>query len=413
MRNKFGLQTAKQAIELTPVNEQVKHEVPQWLGSKEVFQKVQQRARSVFEEIRDVIYTLSEEGTFASLNLAFETVTGWSRTEWIGKPLQSIVHPDDWPAELALLERMLHGETPPRHEVRVRASSGEYLVAESMVTPQFRDGKFMGVLGIARDITERKQAEEALRIKDFALASSINAIAFADLQDKLFYVNPSFLKLWCYDDKQEVLGRPAVEFWQVPERAEAVFDALRDQGGWVGELVAKRKDGSLFDVQLSASMVKDPMGNPICRIASFVDITEQKRSQQELRQSEQRYRCLVENAPDIVFSLSPEGMLTALNGAFETITGWSRAEWLGKFFGPIIHPDDLPIALARFQSALQGERTPLYELRIRVKTGEYRVGQFTSTPQIEDGKVVSILGIGRDIAERKQAEEELQEHENK
>ena len=293
MHNKFGRQVEKQTIELTPVNEQLKQEVPQRKGNEEIFRETEQRYRSLFEKAQDVIYTLSEEGTFTSLNLAFETVTGWSRTEWIGKPLQSIVHPDDWPAELALLERMLNGETPPRHEVRVRSSSEEYLVAESMLTPQFRDGKFIGVFGIARDITE------------------------------------------------------------------------------------------------------------------------QKRAQQALRQSEQQYRCLVENALDVVFSLSPEGMLTALNGAFETITGWSRAEWLGKFLGPIIHPDDLPIAVARFQSVLQGEKTPLYELRILAKGGEYRVGQFTSTPLLEGGKVVSILGIGRDITERKQAEEALRESENK
>jgi PAS domain S-box-containing protein len=293
VHNKFGRQAEKQTIELTPVNEQLKQEVPQRKDSVEIFREIEQRYRSLFEKAQDVIYTLSEEGTFTSLNLAFETVTGWSRTEWIGKPLQSIVHPDDWPAELALLERMLNGETPPRHEVRVRLSSGEYLVAESMVTPQFRDGKFIGVFAIARDITE------------------------------------------------------------------------------------------------------------------------QKRAQQALRQSEQQYRCLVENALDVVFSLSPEGMLTALNGAFETITGWSRAEWLGKFFGPIIHPDDLPIALAHFQSVVRGEKTPLYELRILAKSGEYRVGQFTSTPQLEGGKVVSILGIGRDITERKQAEEALRESENK
>ena len=293
MHNKFGRQVEKQTIELTPVNEQLKQEVPQRKDSEEIFRETEQRYRSLFEKAQDVIYTLSEDGTFTSLNLAFETVTGWSRTEWIGKPLQSIVHPDDWPAELALLERMLNGETPPRHEVRVRSSSEEYLVAESMLTPQFRDGKFIGVFGIARDITE------------------------------------------------------------------------------------------------------------------------QKRAQQVLRQSEQQYRCLVENALDVVFSLSPEGMLTALNGAFETITGWSRAEWLGKFLGPIIHPDDLPIAVARFQSVLQGEKTPLYELRILAKGGEYRVGQFTSTPLLEGGKVVSILGIGRDITERKQAEEALRESENK
>jgi len=133
---------------------------------------------------------------------------------------------------------------------------------------------------------ERRRTEEALRIRDSAMVSSINALASADLEGNLTYVNPAFLKRWGYDDEEEVLGRPSVEFWQMEEKALNVIEVLRDRGSWLGELVAKRKDGSLFDVQLSASMITDEAGQSIRMMASFVDITERKWAEAALRRSE-------------------------------------------------------------------------------------------------------------------------------
>jgi PAS domain S-box-containing protein len=123
-----------------------------------------------------------------------------------------------------------------------------------------------------------------------------------------------------------------------------------------------------------------------------------------LRQSEERYRSLVENAKDVIYTLSTDGRVTSLNPCFETITGWPLADWLGKPFPPIVHPDDLPSALKFFQRVLRGETLPIFELRILSKSGEYIHTEFTETPLIKDGQVVGVLGIGRDITERKRAQ---------
>ncbi len=126
-----------------------------------------------------------------------------------------------------------------------------------------------------------------------------------------------------------------------------------------------------------------------------------------LRQSEERYRSLVENAKDVIYTLSPGGTITSLNPCFETITGWPCGEWMGQPFGPLVHPDDLPLAGEVFQRVLQGDTPPVSELRIRMKSGEYLYGEFTKTPLIKEGAIIGILGIGRDITDRKRAEEAL------
>lgn len=133
----------------------------------------------------------------------------------------------------------------------------------------------------AKDALQLK--EEKLRIMGSAVDSAISAIALADLNGKLIYVNDSFLRMWRFDRGEQVIGKPADEFWHLRERAAEVIQVLRDRGNWVGELVAMRNDGSLFNVELSANMVCSEGGKPICMMASFVDITGRKILEHELR----------------------------------------------------------------------------------------------------------------------------------
>jgi len=260
------------------------------------------------------------------------------------------------------------------------------------------------------DIPERKRAEELLRIKSHTIESSPTGIAIAGFDGNLTYVNPAFVKMWEYGDKNEVLGKQVVDLWQSKEQDREVLEALRGEGNFIGELVAKRKDGSLFDVQLSGSIVTDGIGKPICMMASFVDITDRKRAEEALRESENRYRSLIESARDVIYTVSMEGTITSLNPAFEKITDWSPTEWIDKPLTSIVHPDDWPLALEMFQRMLDGEAPPLHEVRFRSKSGEYLAGEFMITPYIQHGRTAGILGVGRDITERKRVEGELRRY---
>jgi len=153
-------------------------------------------------------------------------------------------------------------------------------------------------------------------------------------------------------------------------------------------------------------------GDKRVRFGIAIDITEQKEMENALRESEKRYRNLVENALEVIYTASADGKITSLNPAFERITGWSCNEMLGKPFATIIHPDDLPLAMESFQKTLKGERqtTPI-ELRVLSKSGKYLFGEFTSAPLFEDGKIVGEFGIARNVTERKQMEKALQESE--
>jgi two-component system, NarL family, sensor histidine kinase NreB len=128
-----------------------------------------------------------------------------------------------------------------------------------------------------------------------------------------------------------------------------------------------------------------------------------------LRESEERYRGVVDTARDVIFTLSSDGKVMSLNPVFETITGWSRAEWIGQDFAPLVHPDDRIRALELYRTALadQGPPMPGVELGIRAKSGATIPGEVVATPLVRDGKIVGILGVARDITDRKRAEKAL------
>ncbi len=120
-------------------------------------------------------------------------------------------------------------------------------------------------------------------------------------------------------------------------------------------------------------------------------------------ESEERYRLLIENAPDAIITFDAQGCFSSINPFCETFTGWRREEWLGKPFTPLVHPEDLNRAQTSFDDTLHGRKTPMTELRVKNKSGEFIWMEFILTPQTRHDKVDGVLAIGRDISARHHA----------
>ncbi len=135
---------------------------------------------------------------------------------------------------------------------------------------------------------------------------------------------------------------------------------------------------------------------------------ERSLAEDALGESEERFRTLVEMAPDAIFSISAtDGTFTSLSPAFDRLTGWSRSDWLGRSFSGIVDPDDLPFAFQQFEELLHGVAPPPFELRVRSQDGRQIVGEFRLAPKVDDGRVVELFGIARDVSDRWRAEEDL------
>jgi two-component system, OmpR family, phosphate regulon sensor histidine kinase PhoR len=140
-------------------------------------------------------------------------------------------------------------------------------------------------------------------------------------------------------------------------------------------------------------------------------IEERMEVEQALRRNEEMFRSLVINSLDIIFTIATDGVITSLNPAFEKVTGWKPEEWVGRNYGLLVHPDDLPILEERRQKVLMGEEFPPGEVRVFVKPGGFRLLEFQSTPLYAGNCIVGQIGTARDITDRKKAEERiLQQH---
>ncbi len=142
---------------------ELEQEVAERRRTEDTLRRSEQRYRHLVEAARDAIFTLAADGTLTSLNLAFETMTGWTIAEGLDQPFAQLIHPDDSASVQNLLQRVFQGAEAPLFELRIRKPSGEYVSVECTATRQFQDGETVGVLGIARDMTERQRLEAQFR----------------------------------------------------------------------------------------------------------------------------------------------------------------------------------------------------------------------------------------------------------
>ncbi len=209
----------------------------------------------------------------------------------------------------------------------------------------------------------------------------------------------------------DALGRPYETFFR-PEDRDAgrpgqELGRVAAAGRWEDRGWRLRGDGTPFWAEIVLMTIPAP---PPARPGLLVmtrDLTGQRRAEEELRQSRTQYHNLTETARDVVIALSAEGAIASLNRAFETATGWPRGEWVGRPFTALVHPEDLPRVGEMLGRLAREGRPPVTELRFQTRSGAALAVEFTATAQTEAGRPAGLLGIARDVSERKQAEEVL------
>ena len=262
---------------------------------------------------------------------------------------------------------------------------------------------------------QRKRAEEALQDSE----ARLSAVVHATNDVALFIDDHGLIKSWNHSagvqfgySLQETYGKPCTMI--IADGCEGAFNSAMQavaakprwgMSGTTSELVGRKKDGTTFPLELSLTTCKGKANLII--LATFRDITERKRVEAALEQSESYLRNLIGHAPDAIFTLSADGVITSLNPAFETMTHWSRNEWVGKRFDALVHPDDAVMAREIFNHILT-QRCPItWVLRLRSLDRGVIIGEFVGTPLIEEGQAVGLLAIARDITERKAIENAL------
>lgn len=263
------------------------------------------------------------------------------------------------------------------------------------------------------DISKRLKTEESSLIKDWAIESAINAMAISDLDGKLTYVNPAFCKLWGYNSLDEVIGKQAVSFWHTGEKASEVVDAIHKYGGWTGELTAITKSGEKPDIQVSASLVKDINGQPVCILACFSDILGRKQYEILQAENETSYRGLFNSVADSIYIQDSEGTFLDVNDGAVKMYGYSREELLGKnpLFVAAPGKNDLAKVASLVKLAYEGEPQQ-FEFWGKKSNGEIFTKEVRAVNGIHWGQKV-VLAIAQDISKRKKAEIALQESERR
>ena len=178
-------------------------------------------------------------------------------------------------------------------------------------------------------------------------------------------------------------------------------------GGRVRGVLVSRQGAERL-VQVNASPIRNPKGSVVGVVLAFWDITEQERTNEALRASEERYRDLFENANDIIFSLDPQGRFLTVNKAAERITGCTRQELLGMNFADLAAPAHWDRIRQMVGEGIQGNSRGHYELEILPKHGAGRVLEVNSRPQARQGRPEAIQAIARDITQRKRTERILE-----
>jgi diguanylate cyclase (GGDEF)-like protein/PAS domain S-box-containing protein len=368
----------------------------------------EERYRGIIETAPEGIWTIDAASNTTYVNAVMAELLGCSREEIIGKSSFTFIDDEHKSIAAAHLERRRQGITE-QYDLKLRRKDGAPLWVILNATPQMDlHGNFAGALATVTDISERKQNEMQLRA---LVESAPDAMIISDRSGMIVLVNNQAVRLFGYTrDELEALTVDTL----LPERCRATHAAHRAHyltnpptlAVGVGlELFALHKTGGEFPVEITLSPLEAPAGMLI--IASVRDISERKRVEEALRQSDERFAGAFELAAIGMTIVSPEGRYLKVNRALCEMVGYAADELLGMTFQDITHPDDLASDLEHTRQVLAGEiQTYQLEKRYFHRSGAI-VWVLLSVSLVRDNKANPLYFISQiqDINDRKREEQ--------
>ncbi|MDF3010642.1 MAG: histidine kinase [Burkholderiales bacterium] len=376
-------------------------------GGEQALAASEAQYRAIFNASADALILWDSSLRRVDVNPAYERIYGWTREEVLGRGYERVMPPEYVARRLALVRRSLAGETC-RVELEAVRKNGERFTAEVTTIPFVHRGE-PHVLAIARDITARRSAEQALRASEEQYRAMFNASADAlvlwDPSLRRVDVNPAYERMFGWTH-EEVVGQSyddrAIPAAYSERRLELVRRALAGESG-SAELQAVTKSGEPVLVEITTIPFVHRGERHV--LASLRDITARRSAEQALRASEEQYRAIFNASADSLVLRDADFRVVDVNPAYERMSGRSRAEAIG-LTSLTMSPPELNEHVRKLHArALAGENV-MFEARARRKNGERFNIETRGVPILHRGKP-HVLYIGRDITARKTEEELL------
>lgn len=382
-------------------------------------EQTEKKFRDLFENVPDALALINEAGQFVLLNRQMEGLFGYERQELLDANM-SVLIPERLRAKQQENLRNFFAAYRTRplcssFESRGRKKSGDEFPVDIRFSP-FETEEKVFVLVDIRDISEQKRAQAALRESEEKYRTLVENVNFGIFRNtgephgRFLQVNSALVKMFGFDSAAELLQVEVADLYQCPEDRRLYVEELLQKGFIKDkELQLKKRDGTPIWTSTTAKAQLDENG-AIAWIDGVVeDITIRKWAEEALRQSEERYRELVEGTDNLVVQVARDGRINFVNKTAVRLFGLSAHECVGKTFFYFVHPDDREATREALQSWI-AKKIPsaTFENRLISRAGEARDILWTTNLHFDaGGQVATVNSVGRDITSRKRAEERI------